>query len=124
MMKQSAQEKYWRGHLKHFIEFDTGDYEGAGEVFVPREHLGIAFLFEGGFRIAGDREALQINFNSPGMLILWHHTDEVDSVYRIPWSRLVGFELLTRRKLTRRKHQPIEHKAPNLILFPRKDKRT
>jgi|SRR5690348_3239010 len=112
MVRGSTDEQYWRGHLKPFIEFDS-DYESAGEIYVPREHLNIAFLFEGGFRVAGDRSSLQINFNAPGLLILLFVEDATENIYRIPWSRLVGFQLISKRQ-----YRGGKSGKPNLVLFP------
>lgn len=42
----------------------------------------------------GDSKSLEVNYNNPDLLIIELKSDGTDRIYRIPWDRLVCFELI------------------------------
>lgn len=93
-------QKFWKQKLSAFIvkhpfflnpEKDKHEQD---DIFTQREGLKIRFWFEGNLQIEGENETLEINFNSLDMLVLSKRSDKLDNIYRIPWNRLVSFELI------------------------------
>lgn len=71
-------------------------------------------MFEGGFHVGGDRASIQLNYNFPGVMILRTEDDCGEHVYRFPWSRLVGFDLMPKRS----RSTPPKRGKPDLVVFP------
>ena len=94
------EQDFWRQKLNPFIVkhpfFLNPDIEEHEEedIFTPREGLKIRFWFEGNIQIEGEFETLEINFNSYDILVLSKRGDGLDNIFRIPWKRLISFELI------------------------------
>lgn len=99
-------KKFWKSKLRWFI-VSHPRFEGTEEkIFTPREGLKIRFWFEGNLQIDGEYKTLEINYNSPDLLVLSKgDSDELRNIYRIPWKRLVSFELITGDE----SHQALQH---------------
>jgi hypothetical protein len=70
----------------------------AGEkVYVPKDDLAITLWFEGGLQVSGDARTLQLNFNSKDYLVVALREANRDRIFRVPWDRLVCFEIATDR---------------------------
>lgn len=90
------EQEFWKNELKFFVVkhpfFVGGDSEE--NIYTPRENLKIRFWFEGNLQIEGSYNELEINYNSPDLLVLAKRNVEVDNIFRVPWSRLISFELI------------------------------
>lgn len=84
----------WKQNLYHFLAPHPAWHDSGEEVYVPRDGISVAFFFDGGLRVAGDSVSLEVNYNNPDLLILGVKADDSDRIYRVPWSRLVCFELI------------------------------
>ena len=84
----------WKRNIQQFLAPHPTWHEPGAQVFVPRNHLSVAFLFDGGLRVVGDGASLEVNYNNPDLLILSVRVEGCERVYRMPWSRLVCFELV------------------------------
>lgn len=91
---KATNKAFWWRELKFFITPHPELHPEAGEIYVPRDHLKIAFYVDGMPKIVGDARTLQINFNGPEFLVLAIESRGSDRVFRILWQRLVGFELI------------------------------
>ena len=80
--------------MKFFVEPQPELHPGAGEIYVPRDELKIAFYADSIPKIVGNARTLQINFNDPDFLVLAIESRGISRVYRILWQRLIGFELI------------------------------
>ncbi|MBA4409066.1 MAG: hypothetical protein Q8S54_18110 [Bacteroidota bacterium] len=91
------EQDFWKKQLKYFIvkhpNFQGDQIEE--EIFTPYKGLKIRFWFEGNLQIEGEYGTLEINYNSPYLLVLATRSDNVDNTFRIPWNRLISFELIT-----------------------------
>ena len=90
------EQEFWKKELKYFLVghpfFKESDSEE--EMFTPRDGLKIRFWFEGNLQIEGEFNKLEINYNSPDLLILAKRSEGVQNIFRIPWNRLISFELI------------------------------
>lgn len=88
-------KKIWKSQLRTFI-VEHPRFEGSEkDIFTPRKDLKIRFWFEGNLQIEGEYQTLEINYNSPDILVLSKgESDELKNIFRVPWKRLVSFELI------------------------------
>ena len=78
--------------LQFFIE-PHEEFIGSDEnIFTPNKDIVIVFWFEGGFQVSGGPGVLHINFNAQNYLVL-ALKEPIDRIIRIPWKRLIAFEL-------------------------------
>lgn len=63
------------------------------EAYEVRKKLKMIFLFEGGFKVSGEKSKVSIHFNDPDLLILMTGPNPT-KIYKIPYHRLIGFELI------------------------------
>ncbi len=98
------EQDFWKNKLNSFLVkhpmFDGADPEE--DIFTPYKNLKIRFWFEGEIQIEGEYETLEINYNSPDMLVLAKRNDDVQNIFRIPWKRLVSFELIIGNEATQK----------------------
>jgi hypothetical protein len=94
------EQNFWREklspfiiHHPQFVDLEIEEYEQE-DIYTPREGLKIRFWFEGNIQIEGEYKTIEINFNSYDVLILSKRSDGVDNIFRIPWKRLISFELI------------------------------
>ena len=94
------EQNFWKQKLSAFIvehplflnpEIEENEQE---DIFTPREGLKIRFWFDGNLQIEGEYGTLEINFNSFDILVLSKRSDKLDNIFRIPWNRLISFELI------------------------------
>jgi hypothetical protein len=93
-MKPTNKAFWWR-ELKFFVKPHPELHPGAGEIYIPRDRLKIAFYADAIPKIVGNARTLQINFNDRDFVVLAIESRSVSRVYRILWQRLVGFELIS-----------------------------
>lgn len=94
-MPTRSNEKIIKSELKNFIEHDDSLPKNEA-VFLPKTDLTIGFFVEGGVYVAGDRETLRVNLNSSEMLVLLVEQKDGEHIYRFPWTRIIGFELIAK----------------------------
>jgi hypothetical protein len=94
--KRTLSKTFWLGRLRCFIEHHPW-LPAEEEVFVPLSDLKVGLFFEGGVHLVGDHSTLQINFNDPTLIIICHTKSSVERIYRFPWARFIGFELIPSR---------------------------
>ena len=90
------EQDFWKNKLKYFVVKHPffGGEDSEEDIYTPREDLKIRFWFEGNLQIEGGFEELEINYNSPDLLVIAKRNEEVENVFRIPWSRLISFEIV------------------------------
>lgn len=89
-------QDFWKNKLTPFVSKHPY-FEGVDpieEIFTPKKGLKIRFWFEGGIQIEGEYNQLEINYNSPDILILAQRNEVIENIFRIPWVRLISFELI------------------------------
>ena len=93
-MKKS---KFWKNKLKFFIVPHPKFEQTDEEIFTPIKGLKIRFWIEGNLQVEGIYENLQINYNSIDCLVLSLNDSESNqaNTFRIPWKRIILFELVT-----------------------------
>lgn len=95
--------EFWKKELKFFTvrhpQFSSPNVapEEEEQIFTPKEGYLIRFWIEGNLQIIGGNLNLEINFNNPELLVL--SLKDIDqgyhrSTYRIPFERVVCFELI------------------------------
>jgi len=85
---------FWKRKIRHWLEPDPTLHPMGEDVYSPQKKLKIAFWFEGGLKVTGDNSDLSVNFNDPDLLILSLLVRKTIRIYRVPYSRLVCFELI------------------------------
>lgn len=87
--------------LKLFIERHPNFLKTKEEIFTPKKGLGIKFWFEGGFEVEGQHNKLEINFNAKAidLLVLALRTSNKERIIRIPFERIIAFELLPNKNI-------------------------
>jgi hypothetical protein len=90
----------WKRKLKLFLKPHPVLHPAGEDVYVPTRELKIAFWFEDGLKVVGDEDSLQINFNDPDLLVLAVEAKKASHIYRVPWRRLVCFELIRDSEVT------------------------
>ena len=78
--------------LPYLIPIETLKKLGE-EAYEVREKLQMVFLFDGGFKVSGEKNNVSIHFTDPDLLILMTGPNPV-KIYRMPYHRLIGFELI------------------------------
>ena len=95
---EAMEQNFWRNKLNVFLVkhplYDMDDLEIEEEIYTPRENLKIRFWFEGNLQVEGSYNELEINYNSPDLLVLIKESNEVRNIYRVLWSKLICFELI------------------------------
>lgn len=97
--KRTRSKAFWLGRLRSFIEHHPW-LPPEEEVFVPIADLQIGLFFEGEIHLIGDHSNIQINFNDPKLVIICHTKQTTEHIYRFPWERFIGFELIPTRTAT------------------------
>jgi hypothetical protein len=77
----------------HFELFPAGE-----KVYVPKDDLEVRLWFEGGLQVFGDAHTLELNFNSDEYLVVALREGSKDRIFRVPWDRLVSFEITRDRQ--------------------------
>lgn len=63
------------------------------EAYEVVDDLKIVFLFDGGFKVSGEKDTVSIRFDDPDLLVVMTGPNPVE-IYRVPYNHLVGFELI------------------------------
>jgi hypothetical protein len=82
--------KFWKQRISYFLVKHPFFEDTEENIFTPKQGLKIRFWFECNLQVEGLYDELQINYNDSEMLVLANET----SIYRIPWTRLVCFEII------------------------------
>jgi hypothetical protein len=82
--------KFWKQKISYFIERHPIFMDTEEEIFTPRQDIKVRFWFDGNLQVEGLYNKLEINYNDSDLLILATEY----SIYRIPWNRLIGFEII------------------------------
>lgn len=85
--------KKWIATCKFFLQPHPELHPAGEEVYIPRRDLVVTLWFEGGMKVSGDVKSLQLNFNSADYLVLCHIDKRMEHIFRVPWKRLVSFEI-------------------------------
>jgi hypothetical protein len=89
------EKTFWQQKLQWFVVehpfFDANEES----IFTPKEGLIISFWFEGNLQVEGKYGEFEINYNSSDMLVLavGKPFEKGRHIFRIPWNRLISFEL-------------------------------
>ena len=90
---------FWKQKLSKLLVEDGGEPEVYG---VKGE---VSFWCEGGLKVTGNQKTLSVNFRDPDMLVLITMKGSTLRIYRIPYARLVSFELIHKAMTTRRRQR-------------------
>ncbi len=85
--------KRWIAACKSFLQPHPELFPSGEKVYTPRDDLIVTLWFDGGLRVSGDARSLQLNFNTDEYLVLSLQEGTRDRIFRVPWDRLVSFEL-------------------------------
>ncbi len=93
-MKKSI---FWKKKLKYFIDVHPTFEDSEEDIFTPKKGLKMRFWIEGNLQIEGRYDNLELNFNSDDCLILSlrDSNSSQSNIFRIPWRRIISFELIT-----------------------------
>ena len=73
----------------------NGEMNKLGEdLYCVKEKYKVVFWFEGGLKVTGTQASLSVNLKDPHLLILSTLIRKTMRIYRIPYERLVCFELI------------------------------
>lgn len=88
---------FWKNELKFFIVSHPDFKKTDEQVFTPKKGLKIRFWIEGNLQIDGIYKFLHINYNSNTCLILSlkDSKSSQSNIFRIPWEKIITFELVT-----------------------------
>ena len=85
---------FWKRKLLPWLEPNEELNKLGGDSYGLKGKLKVCFWFEGGLKITGNQKSLSLNLKDPDLLVLSTLVGEVLRTYRIPYSRLVCFELI------------------------------
>jgi hypothetical protein len=86
-------KEFWIAKMMPFLIPIKAVKKLGGEAYGVMEKTEMIFLFEGGFKVSGEKDNISIHFTDPDLLILMTGPNPV-KIYRIPYHRLIGFELI------------------------------
>jgi hypothetical protein len=87
------EQKIWKQKLLPFLVPNETLNKLGEDVYGFREKGSISFWFEGGLKVSGNNETLSVNFKDEDLLVLSTLMRKTIRIYRIPYARLVSFEL-------------------------------
>ena len=85
--------KRWRTTIRFFLQEHPELFPAGEKVYLPKDELTVTLWFEGGLRVSGDASSLQLNYNSDDLLVLALLEGSKHRIFRVPWNRLVSFEI-------------------------------
>jgi hypothetical protein len=97
MRKVKMTREFWMPKMLPFLIPIEALKELREDAYEVKGKLKMVFLFDGGFNVTGEKDNVSINFNDPDLLILMTGPNPVH-IYRIPYHRLVGFDLIISSK--------------------------
>ena len=83
--------KYWWPKIKFFVREHPTLFSAGEKVYIPTS--GVSLHFDAGLMITGTPETLEFNLNSDDILVLAVWDSQGEHIFRVPWERLVCFEL-------------------------------
>jgi hypothetical protein len=89
--------KRWIATCSFFLEPHPELFPAGEKVYIPRDGLTVTLWFDGGLRVTGDAATLQLNFNTDEYLVVALQDGSRERIFRVPWQRLVSFELSRER---------------------------
>jgi hypothetical protein len=90
--------KRWRTTIRFFLDEHPKLFPAGEKVYVPKTGLTVSLWFDGGLCVSGDANSLELNYNSPDLLVLSLTDAKQHRIFRVPWNRLVSFELAFDRR--------------------------
>ena len=84
-------KSFWESKLKAFLDEKKGLEP---KTYGLRDRISVVFWIEGGLKIAGNSETLALNMKDSDLLILSTLIQKTVRSYRIPYSRIVCFEIV------------------------------
>jgi len=84
--------------LRLFLEIHPNFENTEEKIYTPRGDYHINFWIEGGFTIGGNNKNLEVNYNNGSFLILGITDNLHKRIARIPWKRIIAFELIVKDK--------------------------
>jgi len=90
--------KRWIAACQYFLQPHPELFPAGEKVYVPKGNLHVTLWFEGDLQVSGNSQSLQLNFNTDEYLVLALHEGTTERSFRVPWERLVSFEIALERK--------------------------
>ena len=88
------EKDFWKNKLRFFLTEHPFFENTEEDVLTPQQGLKIRFWVEGNLQIEGVYDDLEINYNDPDLLILAKRNEGLNDIFRIPWHRVICFELI------------------------------
>ena len=85
--------EFWMPRMLPYLIPIEAMREIGEEAYEVKEKLQMVFLFDGGFKVSGEKDKVSISFKEADLLVLMTGPNPVQ-IYKIPYHRLVGFELI------------------------------
>ncbi|MGL4421878.1 MAG: hypothetical protein ACRCZF_14515 [Gemmataceae bacterium] len=89
--------KRWIAACQYFLQPHPELFPAGEKVYCPKDDLTITLWFDGGLQVSGGARSLQLNFNTDEYLVLALREGTRDRIFRVPWDRLVSFEIAIER---------------------------
>ena len=86
-------KEFWMPRMLPYLILIEAMKKIGEEAYEVREKLRMVFLFDGGFKVSGEKNKVSISFKDADLLVLMTGPNPVQ-IYKIPYHRLVGFELI------------------------------
>ena len=87
-------KSFWKPKLLPFLAEDTVLNAKGADVYGLRAKQKITFWFDGGLKVTGSKSSLTVNFKDPDLLVLSSMVRKTIRIYRVPYARLICFELI------------------------------
>jgi hypothetical protein len=85
---------FWKSKLMPFLVPNEVLNKLGEHSYGVKKKLKLAFWFDGGLKVTGNEATLSLNLKDPDLLILGTLVRKTTRIYRIPYERLVCFELI------------------------------
>jgi hypothetical protein len=85
---------FWKSKLLPFLVPDKQLNKSGEDCYSVRPEVKIAFWCDGGLRVEGGNKNLEISFKDAHLLHLMVGNSKTIRSYRLPYSRLISFELI------------------------------
>ena len=82
---------FWKSKLLKFLVENKDVGPGVYEL---RRKMKVAFWFDGGLKVVANQNELVLNFRDPDLFILSTLKNNTNHIFRIPYTRLVCFEII------------------------------
>jgi hypothetical protein len=85
----------WIKACQFFLQPHPELFPAGEKVYVPKDEIKVTLWFDGGLQLSGDARSLELNFNTEEYLVVAVRDGTKDRIFRVPWDRLVSFEIST-----------------------------